>query len=196
MQRLLPNILLLLSDDQGWGDTGYAADSAYHPGAGGAWVPNPPRTPHLDALASAPGTLRLDRMYSGSPVCSPTRASLLSGRTPDRECVFDAEGCGQQPAWECVNPQPFPSGWAANASEIFTIANAAAARGFRTLHSGKFHLVSGCPRSPRPCAAFLWRRRRNQLAPFLRGPSPNNAHRAISSRKLIQRPPMLTKSGR
>jgi len=67
-------------------------------------------------------------------VCSPTRASLLTGRTPDRECVFNAEGCGQEPAWSCVNPQPLPAGFAAGASEIFPAANAAA--GVRARKSG------------------------------------------------------------
>ena len=151
-----PNILFVLGDDQGFGDVGWTAPQAVQPGAGGArWTPNPPRTPNLDALASAPGTLVLDRMYSGSPVCSPTRASLLSGRTPDRECVFNAEGCGQQPAWACVNPQPFPAGYATNASRIFTVANAAAAAGYATLHAGKAHLGDFFPKdNPAPSYAY------------------------------------------
>jgi arylsulfatase A-like enzyme len=132
------NILFLLADDQGFGDIGYTASQGASPGAGGGrWSPNPPRTPNLDALANAPGTLILDRMYSGSPVCSPTRASLLTGRTPDRECVFNAEGCGQEPAWSCINPEPFPGGYAAGESNIFTAANAAKEAGYATLHTGK-----------------------------------------------------------
>lgn len=61
-----PNILFLLADDQGWGDIGYNAvpSRQYQPGAGGErWTPNPPRTPHLDALAAAPSTLVFDRFY-------------------------------------------------------------------------------------------------------------------------------------
>jgi arylsulfatase A-like enzyme len=133
-----PNILFLLTDDQGFGDVGYTSSQAVQPGAGGKrWTPNPPRTPHLDALAAAPGTLVFDRMYSGSPVCSPTRASLLTGRTPDRECVFNAEGCGQEPAWSCINPEPFPGGYAAGESNIYTVANAAKDAGYAGLHTGK-----------------------------------------------------------
>lgn len=90
---------------------------------------------------------------SGSPVCSPTRSSLLTGRTPDRECVFNAEGCGQEPAWSCINPQPFPSGWAANESQIFTVANAASDAGYATLHSGKVRGGGApvCAREPFMC---------------------------------------------
>ncbi len=127
---------------------GYTSTQGAQPGAGGKrWTPNPPHTPNLDALARAPGTIVFDRMYSGSPVCSPTRASLLSGRTPDRECVFNAEGCGQQPAWACINPEPFPGGYAAGASNIYTAANAAKDAGYATMHTGKFHLGDFFPKA-------------------------------------------------
>jgi arylsulfatase A-like enzyme len=151
-----PNVLFILADDQGWGDATFNAPFAVQPGAGGArFTPNPPRTPHLDALAASASTLVFDRFYSGSPVCSPTRASLLTGRTPDRECVFNAEGCGQLPAWACVNPQPFPGGWAVGASEIFTAADAAAAAGYATLHAGKWHLGDFFPKkNPSPSYAY------------------------------------------
>ena len=151
-----PNILFLLADDQGWGDVSYNAARNIQPGAGGArYTPNPPRTPHLDALASSPGTLVFDRFYSGSPVCSPTRSSLLTGRTPDRECIFNAEGCGQVPAWSCINPQPFPVGFATNSSQIFTVANAASRAGYKSLHSGKYHLGNFFPKkNPSPSFAY------------------------------------------
>jgi arylsulfatase A-like enzyme len=147
----LGNVLVLLADDQGWGDVGYnaVADRQFIPGAGGrVWTPNPPRTPVIDALARDDATLVFDRFYSGSPVCSPTRASLLSGRTPDRECVFNAEGCGQEPAWSCVNPEPFPP-------VVPTAAAAFAAAGFATLHTGKFHLGDFFPKdNPTPSYAY------------------------------------------
>ncbi len=59
------------------------------------YIPNPPRTPHIDALANGPNSVVFHRFYAGSGVCSPTRSAALTGRTPDRECIFDAEGCGQ-----------------------------------------------------------------------------------------------------
>ena len=65
----VPNIILCMADDQGWGDTGYNG----HPYL---------KTPHLDAMSRA--GLRFDRFYSGAPVCSPTRGSALTGRHPYR----------------------------------------------------------------------------------------------------------------
>ncbi len=63
-----PNILLILVDDLGYGDlSGYGAKDL--------------RTPHLDALMGR--GVRSDHFYANSPVCSPTRAALLTGRYPD-----------------------------------------------------------------------------------------------------------------
>ncbi len=64
-----PNIILLMSDDLGWGDTGFNGNEAI-------------KTPNLDFLASK--GMVLNRFYSASPVCSPTRASCLTGRNPYR----------------------------------------------------------------------------------------------------------------
>ena len=63
-----PNILLILVDDLGYGDL-----SSY--GAGDM------KTPHLDGLAGS--GVRFNNFYSNCPVCSPTRASILTGRYPD-----------------------------------------------------------------------------------------------------------------
>lgn len=60
-----PNIILIMTDDQGWGQTGYYN----HPIL---------KTPNLDKMAE--NGLRFDRFYAGAPVCSPTRASVLTGR--------------------------------------------------------------------------------------------------------------------
>lgn len=64
-----PNVILCMTDDQGWGDTGYNG----HPVL---------KTPHLDKMAK--DGLRFTRFYSGAPVCSPTRGSCLTGRHPYR----------------------------------------------------------------------------------------------------------------
>ena len=69
-----PNVVLVMADDQGWGQTGYYN----HPVL---------KTPHIDAMAKA--GLRFDRFYAGGPVCSPTRATVLTGRSHDRTGVFD-----------------------------------------------------------------------------------------------------------
>ena len=72
-----PNIILVMTDDQGFGDFGFKGNPVL-------------RTPHLDEMARA--GVRLDRFYSASPVCSPTRASVLTGRHPERMGIRGAEG--------------------------------------------------------------------------------------------------------
>ena len=64
-----PNVILVMADDQGWGDTGYNG----HPHL---------KTPHLDRMAADGLVFR--RWYAGAPVCSPTRGSCLTGRHPYR----------------------------------------------------------------------------------------------------------------
>jgi arylsulfatase A-like enzyme len=108
-----PHVVLIMSDDQGWGDTGYNG----HPIL---------KTPHLDAAAAA--GLRLDRFYAAAPSCSPTRASVLTGRHPNRMGVF---------SWGIpIRPQEF------------TIAELLKQHGYRTGHFGKWHLGSVRPESP------------------------------------------------
>jgi arylsulfatase A-like enzyme len=70
-----PNVILCMTDDQGWGDTGYNGHDVL-------------RTPHLDAMSKA--GLRFDRWYAGAPVCSPTRGSCMTGRHPYRYGIFSA----------------------------------------------------------------------------------------------------------
>ena len=65
--RERPNILLIVADDLGWSDVGW------HGGFG--------KTPHMDRLVRA--GVELDRHYV-QPVCTPTRAALLTGRYPGR----------------------------------------------------------------------------------------------------------------
>ncbi len=64
-----PHVILLMADDMGWAQTGYNG----HPLL---------ETPNIDAMAAA--GLRLDRFYAGAPSCTPTRATVMTGRTNDR----------------------------------------------------------------------------------------------------------------
>lgn len=64
-----PNIILVMADDQGWGDMAYQG----HPVL---------QTPNFDAAAEA--GLRFNRFYAAAPVCSPTRGSVMTGRHPNR----------------------------------------------------------------------------------------------------------------
>jgi arylsulfatase A-like enzyme len=68
-----PNIVLIMADDQGWGDTSYNG----HPEL---------KTPNLDALAAS--GLRLNRFYAAHCNCSPTRGSVMTGRHPVRYGTF------------------------------------------------------------------------------------------------------------
>ncbi len=67
--RQRPNVILCMTDDQGWGDTAYNGNPVL-------------KTPHLDEMARS--GIRFDRFYAGAPVCSPTRGSALTGRHPYR----------------------------------------------------------------------------------------------------------------
>lgn len=79
---LRPNVILVMADDMGYGDPSYVSDEIDHVDSG--WI----RTPHLDDMAAS--GLRFDRFYSASAVCSPTRASCLTGRNPFRVGVPSA----------------------------------------------------------------------------------------------------------
>lgn len=100
-----PNIVLVMADDMGWGQTGYYD----HPRL---------QTPHLDAMASA--GLRFDRFYAGAPNCSPTRATVMTGRTNDRTGVTN-HGVPMRP-------------------QEITLPQILAEAGYRTGHFGKWHL--------------------------------------------------------
>jgi arylsulfatase A-like enzyme len=76
-----PNIILVMADDQGWGDTAYNG----HPAL---------KTPTLDEMAAS--GLRFDRFYAAAPVCSPSRGSVLTGRHPNRFGCF-TWGCTLRP---------------------------------------------------------------------------------------------------
>lgn len=68
-----PNIVFVMADDLGYGDTGYQG----HPAI---------QTPVLDEIAAT--GIRLDRFYTAAPSCSPTRASTLTGRYHNRTGVY------------------------------------------------------------------------------------------------------------
>jgi len=100
-----PNIVFVMADDMGWGQTGYRG----HPVL---------KTPHLDAMAAS--GLRFERFYAGGPVCSPTRAAVLTGRSHVRSGVLE-------------------HGYALRLQEK-TIAQALQGAGYVTGHFGKWHL--------------------------------------------------------
>ena len=107
--RERPNILLIVADDLGWSDVGW------HGGFG--------KTPHMDRLVRA--GVELDRHYV-QPVCTPTRAALLTGRYPGR---FGPHAIAPS------NRRALPPGTATLASVLKTA-------GYATFQTGKWHLGS------------------------------------------------------
>ncbi|HYE05346.1 MAG TPA: sulfatase-like hydrolase/transferase [Planctomycetota bacterium] len=106
-----PNVLLVLTDDQGYGDLSCMGSETV-------------RTPRIDALAAA--GVRCTSWYSGSAVCSPSRASLLTGRFPGNAGVRSILA-GHRTA----------SGMPAH---VPTIARMLGDAGYATFLSGKWHL--------------------------------------------------------
>ncbi len=74
-QATRPNVILIMADDMGYGDVGFLGGAAKD-------------TPHLDRLAG--DGVVLSHFYAAAPVCSPTRASFLTGRHPSRMGVTGA----------------------------------------------------------------------------------------------------------
>ncbi|MFH1762978.1 MAG: sulfatase [Gemmatimonadota bacterium] len=114
-----PNFVFFLIDDLGWKDLG-AFGSTFH------------LTPNIDHLAAS--GMRFTEAYAASPVCSPTRASILTGRHPARLDITDWIGGSQRgdllPA-EYVDHLP---------PEEVTLAEVLRAEGYSTGYFGKWHL--------------------------------------------------------
>ena len=78
----------------------------------------PARTPHLDAMSTAPGAMQLSRFYCGGAVCSPTRASHLTGRTPNRVCMWDWINLDTHMHLPGMLTQGGPQDWAAHRTPV------------------------------------------------------------------------------
>lgn len=113
-----PNVLIIVADDLGFSDIGAFGSSDI-------------RTPHLDELASR--SLRLANFHA-LPTCAPTRAMLLTG--VDNHIA----GIGSQVISEDQRGQPGYEGFLNN--RVVTVAELLRDRGYRTYHSGKWHLGS------------------------------------------------------
>ena len=111
----LPNVILIITDDQGYGDLGATGNPVL-------------RTPNLDAMASR--SARMTTFYV-SPVCAPTRASLMTGRYNYRTRAIDTF-----------------VGRAMMEPEEVTMAEVLGAAGYRTGIFGKWHLGDNYPMRP------------------------------------------------
>src|SRR5436190_9606689 len=117
-----PNVVLIVADDLGWADLG-CYGSKYH------------RTPSLDRLAGE--GVRFTQGYAACPVCSPTRAALMTGKYPARLHLTDwLPGRPDMPAQRLLRPplrQELPL-------EETTLAEILHAAGYTTASIGKWHL--------------------------------------------------------
>ena len=116
----LPSFLVLMGDDMGWADLSYNNGTAV--------------TPRRREWLSRPGSITLQDGHSGGTVCSPTRATVLTGRNHFRDCVDYVYGCSDMT--ECVPNFEFAP------QRTFTIADAARAApgGYTSFFAGKWHL--------------------------------------------------------
>lgn len=139
-----PNIVFLLCDDLGYGDLGCFGSPVI-------------KTPHLDTLAA--DGLKLTSFYAASPVCSPSRAGMMTGRNPNRLGIRD---------------------WIPQGSGIYlrkeehTVAELLKSAGYRTAHMGKWHLnsrMNGTEPTPADHGFDSWFSTQNNAAPTHQNPT-------------------------
>ena len=130
----VPNIVLILADDLGWSDTTLYGTTKFY------------QTPNIERLARR--GMVFTRAYSASPLCSPTRASILTGQNPARigitspvchtkqvlmKATVPASGPPANKAVICKSATRFDT-------EYYTLAEAMKDAGYATGHFGKWHL--------------------------------------------------------
>jgi len=131
--RRRPNIILILADDLGWADTSFTGSRFY-------------RTPNIERLARR--GVFLPNAYAASPLCSPTRASIMTGQSPARigitspachvpteifKAAVQSKAAPQERQLSCISATRLKL-------EYYTLAEALADAGYATAHFGKWHL--------------------------------------------------------
>ncbi|MFY7819177.1 MAG: sulfatase [Akkermansiaceae bacterium] len=120
------NVVFFLVDDLGQRDLGCYGSTFYE-------------TPNIDRLAMQGA--RFTDAYAACPVCSPTRASIMSGQWPQRTGVTDYIGAPFQPDQWKRNTKLLPAAYADRLpSGTATLASRLKAAGYATLFAGKWHL--------------------------------------------------------
>jgi len=129
-QRNRPNVVVILVDDLGYGDlSSYGATDL--------------RTPRIDRLISS--GMRFNNFYANCPVCSPTRASLLTGRYPELVGV---------PGVVRTHPE---NSWGELARDAVLLPEVLKRAGYQTAIVGKWHLGLEAPNRPQDRGFDLFR---------------------------------------
>lgn len=129
-----PNVVLILADDLGWSDCGLNGKDSFHP------------APNLARLAARGMTF--SRAYSNSPLCSPTRASILTGQSAARHGITAPVGHLPAERLRPILPEHagpamrllLPESATRLRTDHVTLAEAFARNGYATGHFGKWHL--------------------------------------------------------
>lgn len=119
-----PNIIFILVDDLGWSDIGFYGNKVHD-------------TPHIDRLAKE--GLSFTNAYAAAPICSPTRASILTGKSPASlhfEFVTKPDN-SNPPAHKLLNQPQFPRDLPLEAITFAEVLNSVYQKGF----FGKWHLT-------------------------------------------------------
>ena len=118
-----PNVIFILVDDLGWNDLGYSGSNFYE-------------SPNIDSLSK--DSYEFLTAYAASSVCSPTRASIMTGKHPARVNITD-----WIPGFDPKNrPLLGPTDLNQLPLEEITIAEKLKESGYKTFYSGKWHLGS------------------------------------------------------
>lgn len=117
------NVVFILIDDYGWKDTGYNGSTYYE-------------TPNIDRLASE--GMRFTNGYAAAPVCTPTRAAIMTGKYPGRlHMTCHIQGAvHNKPYSKLIAPTPEVN----LPHEEVTIAEVLKPKGYATASIGKWHL--------------------------------------------------------
>jgi arylsulfatase A-like enzyme len=145
-----PNFVIIVIDDMGWRDLG-CYGSSFH------------LTPNIDRLAAQ--GMRFTDAYAAAPVCSPTRASIMTGCYPARLHLTDWIPGYVRPGEKLLNPEWSPRLPAGQA----TIATVLARHGYLTASIGKWHL-DGTPLDHGFAEASLYRKIQSHFYPYYSEP--------------------------
>jgi arylsulfatase A-like enzyme len=119
------NFVFILVDDLGWTDLKCFGSSFYD-------------TPNCDRLAAS--GMKFTNAYAACPVCSPTRASIMTGRYPTRTGVTDYIGAAAGKAWR-RNTRLLPAVYTRQLElKELTLAEVLRGQGYATFFAGKWHL--------------------------------------------------------